>query len=63
MPRTHHQSRHYTLTFPLILDLDFGGTTVQHGFVNVTDLLYPVLEFSPIASQFVTRKVGNCDSS
>ena len=25
--------------------------------------VYPVLEFSAIASQFATRKVGNCDSS
>ena len=25
--------------------------------------VHPVLEFSPIASQFATRKVGNCDSS
>ena len=25
--------------------------------------VYPVLEFSPIASQFATQKVGNCDSS
>ena len=34
-----------------------------YGESVVTECLYTVLEFSHIASQFVTRKVGHCDSS
>ena len=41
-----------------------GGRTARHMLDDMPNLtLYAVLELSPIASQFATRKVGNCDSS
>ena len=34
-----------------------------HGTSPYTSYMYAVLEVSPIASKFATRKVGNCNSS